>query len=321
VLATAGVLVASGRKGLAMSGRGAYSAVVRIGLWIVADDLQGLVGQAQEAREVGFPSVWSGQVFGLDTLTAFAAAGAEVDGLDWGTAVVPTFPRHPAALAMQALTANAALGGRLTLGVGPSHQVVIEQIFGLDYSAPAAHVEEYLRILVPLVREGKVSVDGARLSAHLTLSSSDGLGLPVLVSALGPKMLRLAGQLADGTVTWMTGPRTVADHVVPSITRAAAEAGRPAPRVVVALPVAVTGDPGSARARAAEVFAVYGGLPAYRAVLDREGAQGPADVALVGSASEIASRLAILEEAGVAEFVAVCFTERRRTVEAIAALR
>ena len=293
---------------------------MRVGLWLTAEHLDGVVEAAREAKEAGFASVWNGQIFGGDTLTTFAVAGREVPGLDWGTGVVPTYPRHPLALAMQAVTTNAAVGGRLTLGVGPSHQVVVEAIHGLDYSRPASHTEEYLRALVPLVTEGAVSVTGEQVSAHAALSNRDGLGVPVLLAALAPRMLRLAATLAQGTVTWMVGPRTVAEHIAPSVRAAAEEAGRPAPRVVMALPVAVTDDPGEARSRAAEIFSVYGTLPAYRAVLDREGAEGPGDVVIAGDAGEVTGRIAALADAGVTEFVAVPFAERARTVDALRAL-
>jgi F420-dependent oxidoreductase-like protein len=292
---------------------------MRVGLWLTAEHVDGVVAAAREAKEAGFGSVWNGQIFGGDTLTTFAVAGREVPGLDWGTGVVPTYPRHPIALAMQAVT-TAALGGRLTLGVGPSHQIVVEAIHGLDYSRPAAHTEEYLRALVPLVTEGAVSLSGDQVSAHATLSNPEGLGVPVLLAALAPRMLRLAGTLAQGTVTWMVGPRTVAEHIVPSVRAAAEEAQRPAPRVVMALPVAVTDDPAGARSRAAEIFSVYGTLPAYRAVLDREGAEGPGDVVIAGGAGEVTDRIAALADTGVTEFVAVPFAERQRTIDALRAL-
>ena len=293
---------------------------MRIGLWVTSEHLEGYVDAAREAREAGFGSLWSGQIFAGDTLTAMAVAGREVPGLDWGTGVVPTYPRHPLALAMQAVTTNTAVGGRLTLGVGPSHQVVVEAIHGLDYSRPASHTEEYLRALVPLVTEGTVSVTGDQVSAHATLSNREGLGVPVLLAALAPRMLRLAATLAQGTVTWMVGPKTVAEHIAPSVRAAAEEAGRPAPRVVMALPVAVTDDPAGARARAAEQFSIYGTLPAYRAVLDREGAGGPGDVVIAGDAAEVTDRIAALADGGVTEFVAVPFAERARTVEALRTL-
>jgi F420-dependent oxidoreductase-like protein len=294
-----------------------YSACMRIGLWIGGNRLEDFVDSARQAKEAGFPSVWAGQIFGLDTLTAFAVAGREVRGLEWGTGVIPIYPRHPIALAMQALTTNAAVDGRLTLGIGPSHQVVIEALHGLDYSRPASYTEEYLHALLPLLREGKVSFAGSQVTAHITLDPDKAFGVPVLLSALAPRMLRLAGAVADGTVTWMTGPKTVTTHVVPSIRAAAKEAGRPEPRVVMALPVAVTDDVAQARARAGEIFSVYGGLPAYRAVLDREGAEGPGDVVIAGDVATVRTQIADLGEGGVTEFVAVTFTERERTVSAL----
>jgi F420-dependent oxidoreductase-like protein len=293
---------------------------MRVGLWVTVEHLEAFVDAAREAAEAGFGSLWSGQIFGADTLTAMAVAGREVPGLDWGTGVVPTYPRHPLALAMQAATTNAAVGGRLTLGIGPSHQVVIEAVHGLDYSRPASHTEEYLRALVPLLTDGAVSTSGDQVSAHAALSTREGLGVPVLLAALAPRMLRLAGTLAQGTVTWMVGPRTVAGHIVPAVAAAAEEAGRPPPRVVMALPVAVTDDPDAARSRAAELFSVYGTLPAYRAVLDREGAGGPGDVVIAGGAGEVTDRIAALAATGVTEFVAVPFTERARTIDALRAL-
>jgi len=301
----------------AVGRRATYSACMRIGLWIGGNRLEDFVDSARQAKEAGFPSVWAGQIFGLDTLTAFAVAGREVRGLEWGTGVVPIYPRHPIALAMQALTTNAAVDGRLTLGIGPSHQIVIETLHGLDYSRPASYTEEYLQALLPLLREGTVSFAGSHVTAHITLDPDKAFGVPVLLSALAPRMLRLAGAVADGTVTWMTGPKTVTTHVVPSIRAAASEAGRPEPRVVMALPVAVTDDVAQARTRAGEIFAVYGGLPAYRAVLDREGAEGPGDVVIAGDAATVRAQIAELGESGVTEFVAVTFTERERTMSAL----
>lgn len=291
---------------------------MRIGLWIETQSVDRVVEAAEQAKEAGFRSLWAGQIFHLDTLTTLAVAGHEVPGLEWGTAVVPTYPRHPLALAMQAVTTNAAVGGGLTLGIGPSHQIVVEAIHGLDYSRPASHTEEYLKALIPLVRDGRVSSAGEQVTAHATIGTKEGLGLPVLVAALAPRMLRLAGTLADGTVTWMVGPKTVASHIAPSIRAAAEQAGRPAPRVVMALPVAVTDDEAAARAKAAEVFSMYGNLPAYRAVLDREGAGGPGDVVIAGGASEVVDRIRALEDGGVTEFAIVPFTEARRTIEALA---
>ena len=268
------------------------------------DPLGALTGQIRQAADDGFASGWLSNIFGLDALTALAVVGSQVAGIGLGTAVVPTYPRHPAALAQQALTVAAATGGRLTLGIGPSHQIVIEDMFGYDYSKPIRHMREYLAVLLPLLDRRPVSFSGETVRANIGLTTPGEGRVPVLVSALGTQMLRLAGQQADGTVLWMTGPATVRDHIVPTITQAAAEAGRPAPRVVCILPVCVTSDPAAARERAAKVFAIYGQLPSYRAMLDREGAAGPADVAIAGDEDAVGEQIEVLAQAGVTDFVA-----------------
>jgi F420-dependent oxidoreductase-like protein len=257
----------------------------------------------RRAADDGFASAWISNIFGLDALTTLAVAGSQVPGIELGTAVVPTYPRHPAALAQQALTVAAATDGRLALGVGTSHEVVIRNMFGYDFK-PVEHTREYLSILRPLLHGEPAKVHGNQISADITLSTPGPTPVPVLLAALGPRMLRLAAQLADGTVLWMTGPATVRSHIVPAITAEAAALGRPGPRVVCILPICVTSDPEAARAAAAKVFAIYGQLPSYRAMLDREGAAGPADVALVGDEAAVEAQLADLADAGVTDFVA-----------------
>ena len=258
----------------------------------------------RRAADDGFASAWMNNIFGLDALTALAVAGSQVPGIELGTAVVPTYPRHPAALAQQALTVAAATDGRLTLGVGTSHEVVIRDMFGHDFSRPVEHTREYLSILRPLLHGEPAKVRGNQLSADITLATSGPTPVPLLLAALGPRMLRLAAEYADGTVLWMTGPATVRSHIVPTITAATEAVGRASPRVVCILPICVTSDPDAARAAAAKVFAIYGQLPSYRAMLDREGAAGPADVALVGDEAAVEAQLADLADAGVTDFVA-----------------
>jgi 5,10-methylenetetrahydromethanopterin reductase len=272
------------------------------------DALTRVRDELQRAADDGFPSAWMNNIFGLDALTALAVAGSAVPGIELGTAVVPTYPRHPAALAQQALTVAAATGGRLALGVGPSHQIVIEDMYGYRFDKPVQHTREYLSILRPLLHREAASFTGQQLSAHVTLSTPAPGPVPLLLAALGPAMLRVAAELADGTVLWMTGPATVREHIVPTITAAAAAAGRPSPRVVCILPICVTSDPDAARAAAARVFAIYGDLPSYRAMLDREGAAGPAEVAIVGDEDTVAAQIAALAEAGVTDFAAVEYT-------------
>jgi len=268
------------------------------------DAIRRLHEQVAQAAQDGFSSAWLSNIFGFDALTALAVTGHGVDGIELGTAVVPTYPRHPAALAQQALTASAALGGRLVLGIGLSHKIVIEDMYGYDYGQPLRHMREYLAVLLPLLNRQQADVTGTTVSAHIGLSTPGAGPVPVLLAALGEQMLRLAGEQAGGTILWMTGPATVRDHIVPVITAAAGAAGRPAPRVVCILPVCVTDDPDSARERAGRLFQGYGQLPSYRAMLDREGAAGAADLAIVGDEAVVGSQIRELAGIGVTDFVA-----------------
>ncbi|MFI6599713.1 TIGR03564 family F420-dependent LLM class oxidoreductase [Nonomuraea sp. NPDC050536] len=291
---------------------------MRVGLFLEVppgdDPIGALREQLAAAAADGFASAWLSNIFHLDALTALAAAGTQISGMEYGTAVVPTYPRHPAALAQQAMTANAALGGRLALGIGLSHKIVIEHMFGYSFDRPARHMKEYLEILLPLVRGEKVKFEGETLKADIALTTP-GAGMPVLIAALAPRMLKLAGAMADGTVLWMTGPKTVAGHVAPTIREAAKEAGRPEPRVVCGLPICLTDDPAAARARANEVFHGYGRLPSYRAMLDKEGAEGPGDVAIVGDEDYVRAQLDELAEAGVTDFIGSIYSKADRTRE------
>ena len=303
---------------------------MKIGLGIGITGSEGIddvIRQIQRAEEAGFDSAWLPNIFGLDAITTIAVAGRETSRIELGTFVVPTYPRHPVAMAQQALTAAAVAGGRFTLGIGLSHRIVIEGMFGLDYSKPVRHMREYLSVLIPLLEGKQVEFRGEeyRVQAQLTVP---GVSRPsVVVAALGPQMLKLAGRLADGTATWMGGASYLRNTAIPAIRAAAADAGRPAPRVVSGFPVAVTDYPDRARESAARIFAVYGQLPSYRAVLDVEGAAGPADVAIVGSEAEVEARLRELADAGVTDFNASPFPVDgdpgavRRTVEFLAAAR
>jgi F420-dependent oxidoreductase-like protein len=293
---------------------------VRIGLY--AGDMARVAGiddfvaHIRQAADEGFATIWAPQTFSFDALTALAVAGREVDGIELGTAVVPTYPRHPMVLAQHALTTQSATAGRLALGIGLSHQIVIEGMFGYSFDRPVRHLREYLSVLMPLVHEGSVECRGETVAANGSVSVPGATPFPVLVAALGPQMLRLAGSVADGTITWMVGPETLASHVVPSISAAAEAAGRPPPRVVVGLPACVTDDPAAARERAARNFSIYGTLPSYRAMLDREGAAGPEDVAVVGDEEVVGEVLERLAKAGATDMVAAEFGssgERERT--------
>ena len=269
-----------------------------------------------KAAEDGFASVWMAHIFGVDALTALAVAGQGITGLEVGTAVVPTYPRHPAALAQQALTAALALDGSLALGIGLSHKIVIEDMYGYSFDSPATHMSEFLSVLLPLLADEPASFTGRTMRAQIGLSTPRTGRVPVLLAAMAPRMLKLAAQRTDGTILWMTGPATIRDYIAPTLNAAASEAGRPDPRIVCLLPVCVTDDAEAARARAAKGFEIYGQLPSYRAMLDREGAQGPADVAIVGDEDAVAERIAALADCGVTDFVAAEYArphERQRT--------
>lgn len=292
---------------------------MRIGLFggLAANGpIETMIEDARSAESEGFATYWLPQIFGFDALTAIAVIGREVPRIELGTAVVPTYPRHPAVLAQQALTTQSIIGGRLALGIGLSHQLVIEGMFGYSFDKPIRHMREYLDILVPIVTTGAVSVQGETLSGRVGVDVKGATPFPILLAALGPKMLELAGTVADGTVTWMTGPATIESHIVPVMTAAAERAGRPTPRVGVGLPVCVTNDADGARERAARNFEMYGGLPSYRAMLDREGAAGPADVAIVGDEDSVRAQIDRLAAIGSTDFVGNVFgsgEERERT--------
>lgn len=282
---------------------------MRIGIGIMSGaSVAGACDQVETARDEGFSAVWFSNIFGLDALTAAGLAGAAVGGIDIGTFVVPIYTRHPLSMAQQAITVQDACRGRFSLGIGLSHQIVIESMMGVPFVKPVRTMRDYLEVVVPLLRDGSVAFSGEVYSVNASLERPEGFVPPsVLVAALGPEMLKLAGTVADGTATWMTGPRTLERFTVPAIRRAADKAGRPAPRVVAGLPVCVTDDREAAESRAGRVFAVYGGLPSYRAMLDREGAAGPENVAVIGTEDEVVGTLNELAKAGVTDFVAAPF--------------
>ena len=265
--------------------------------------LTSLVDEIVEMEAQGFASYWSPQVGTFDALTMLALAGQATSSIELGTAVVPSYPRHPSALAQQAATVNALCGGRLVLGVGPSHRPGIEAL-GLAYDRPARHMREYVTILKALGAEGRVEFEGEMYQVKTGFACPEASPLTVVVSALAPLMLKAAGEVADGTVTWMVGPRTIADSTVPCITQAASAAGRDAPRVVVGLPVCVHDDKAQATARAVQIFQGYGMLPNYRRQLDAEGIDQAGEIAVVGNEDDVTAQLQAFFDAGATEVIA-----------------
>ena len=287
---------------------------MRIGVFVgasVADlmTLDGLLARIKQAEDDGFDSFWIPHISarGYDALTALALAGMQTSRIELGVGVVPTYPRHPAALAQQALTTATATNGRFILGIGPSHRPGIEDGFGLSYDRPALHTREYLSVMRPLLEQGAVQFDGEFFNVNLELAALERPACPILVSALAPQMLRLAGEVADGTVTWMAGPRTIEQHITPRIRRAAENSGRAQPRVCVGLPTAVTDDENAGRRKAAESYQRYGELVNYRRVLDIEGVESPAEVAVIGNEPSLQRQLETFAQGGATDFVGNIF--------------
>ena len=281
---------------------------MRIGMGIGGDVLgvplppREIVEQAVRAEADGFLSAWSVHFSrGVDALSVLAATGTRTDRIALGVGVVPTYPRHPLALAQQAATTQALCGGRLTLGVGVSHRPVIERLHGIPYVSPAAHMRDYLAVLVPLLTTGSVSHEGPffRVEGGFAVPGTEPVS--VVVAALSPGMVQAAGELADGAVTWLAGPRTLASDIVPGLRTAAAEAGRPQPRLVAAVSVAVCDDAAEGHRTADEVFARYGGLENYQRVLAREGVTSPGALAVVGTEAEVEAELRRYADVGATE--------------------
>jgi 5,10-methylenetetrahydromethanopterin reductase len=299
---------------------------LRIGSLIDVDtSLPKTVAQLQRFADAGLDHAFAVQIFDHDALTLLAAAGAQVPGIGLGTGVVPVQPRHPMMLAQQALTVQCVTGNRLILGIGLSHQVVVEGMWGLSFDKPARYMKEYLAALMPLLRGETVQVSGERITANAfqPLGLPDTEAPPVLVAALGDVMLKLAGSVADGTITWMTGTDTLASHITPTISAAAEKAGRPAPRIAASLPVAVTHDTDAAREWVNQNFSIYPNLPSYKAMLDKEGAASPADIAILGDEDTVRAGVEKLATAGVTDFVASISgssEERARTFDLLSAM-
>ena len=265
-------------------------------------NLDDLREQATWAQSAGFDSFWLSQVFGLDPIVALAAVADEIRGFsEVGTSVVPLTGRHPLALAAAAMTAQAATNGRFTLGIGPSHQMVAEGLFGESYDRPYTRTREFLEALQSLFETGSTTVKGEEIFASGWLTI-DAAPVPIMLAALGPRMLRLAGQRTAGTSLGSCGPKTIQQHIVPILNDAAERAGRPKPRAMALVGIGVSDQPEQRREQSRLRAAIYDQLPSYRAALDREGVSGGADLLLLGSPDEIESGLLRYVEAGVTDF-------------------
>ena len=264
-----------------------------------SNTLDGVIDVAKNAEAAGLDNVWLANIFSFDAITTLALVGRETQRIGLGTAVTPTYPRHPTAIAQQALTTAAASNNRFTLGIGLSHQIVIESMLGMSYDKPARHMREYLSVLMPLARGEQVDFSGEQYNVHgLALDVPGADRLPVVVAALGPVMLKLAAQMADGTNTWMVGPKTMEAHIMPALHNA----GNAEPTVVAGLPIVLTTNVDAAKEKIAQDLTIYGQLPSYRAMLDREGVAGPADIAIVGDENQLRGQIKRFEDLGVTDF-------------------
>jgi 5,10-methylenetetrahydromethanopterin reductase len=308
---------------------------MRIGMFVSdvtggSTTIDDMLANARAAEALGFATAWVPHLpYGLDALTALALAGRETNRVELGTAVVPTYPRHPMALAQQAMSTQAATNGRLALGIGPSHPVVIENMFGLEYARPARHTREYVEVLrAAFAGAGSFEYEGEFFGFSSMMTVPGSTPAPILVAALAPRMLQLAGEVADGTITYWANERAVGEHIVPGITAGAESASRPAPRVVVGLPVGVCDDADAGRERAAKLFTAYLNIPTYQRILARGGeGTSPTDVAIIGTEAEVTERLRSYAAAGATDLCAAALgleddrdASQRRTVELLASL-
>lgn len=269
------------------------------------DRLAGLIDDARAAEQTGFASFWMPQVPGyLDVLTALALIGQATDRIELGTAVLPIQTRHPMIMAQQALTTQQVCSGRLTLGIGVSHHWIVEGQLGLSYDRPVQLMCDYLDVLAPsLAGAGTVDVENTSYRVHGLIDVTDVSKTPILLAALGPRMLRLAGERTRGTILWMADERAIGDYVVPSITCSAAAAGRGAPRIVAGVPVALgaTDEVDDARAYASEVLGHADFSPNYNRLLEHGDAEDVGDTMAVGDEGAILARLRRYADAGVTD--------------------
>ncbi len=282
---------------------------MRIGLSGGAASADKMIDQAVRAEAEGFHALWYASAVGGDPLVAMALAGRATTRIELGTSVLQTFTCHPVLQASRVASVVEAMARPgFTLGIGPSHEPVIAGAYGMDNSHAGRNTDEYVQIVTALLRGEAVDFKGEDLTLRGGMRiAKPAHDVPVLVAALAPRLLRVAGAVADGTILWMGNARSIERHVHPLLSTAATDAGRPAPRIVAGLPVAVHDDVAEGRSTAATQFAGYGVLPNYRRILDHGGAAGPGDAAIVGNEASVAAQLQALLDAGATDLWAAIF--------------
>ncbi|MFJ4914946.1 LLM class F420-dependent oxidoreductase [Streptomyces sp. NPDC088726] len=279
---------------------------VAIGATGTGNQIDASVRLAAEAAAAGLRSAWFGQTFGADSPQLAAIVGREVPGIDVGTSAIPVFGRHPLTVSSQALTAQAATHGRYHLGLALGTRLLTEGGFGIPFERPIARLREFLTALRQLTETGTADFDGELLTARTPVPArvpGAEAGVPLLVAAMGPQALRVSGELADGILPYLAGPRALAEHIVPAVTAAARNAGRPAPRIVALVHGVVTSDPDAARATATEQLAFYEQIPSYARVVELSGGKRAADVAVIGDERTVAAEVQRYRDAGATEVV------------------
>ncbi|MGW6238053.1 LLM class F420-dependent oxidoreductase [Streptomyces sp. NPDC055094] len=270
------------------------------------NQIDATVRLAQEAATAGLRSAWFGQTLGADSPQLAAIVGREVPGLQVGTSAIPVFGRHPLTVSSQALTAQAATHGRYHLGLALGSKLVAEGAFGIPFERPVARLREFLTALRQLTETGTADFRGELLTANTPLPArvpGAEAGVPLLVAAMGPQALRASGELADGILPYLAGPRALAEHIVPAVTTAAEAAGRPAPRIVALVYGVVTDDVDAVRAKATEQLAFYEQIPSYARVIELSGGRRAADVAVIGDEATVAAEVQRYRDAGATEVV------------------
>jgi len=281
---------------------------MKLSLFDSPTNIDSAVANASWANDHGFHRYWVPQVMNADPISILSVVGREVPRIRLGTSVVAMQTTHPQTLAQQALTVNGISGGRFTIGLGTNHEPVMENMFGIPWRKPYTHMVEYLNALIPLLNDRMVSTSGEFVSVQTGINV-DAPAAGVMLAALGPKMLKLAAERTKGTITWMTGPVTIGSHIRPEIGRDA--------EIAAGIAVNVTDDPAAAVASANQELAIYGQLPSYRAMLDREGAEGPGDMVIAGDATAIREGLERYKAAGTTEAAINILGDREAALEVV----
>lgn len=270
-----------------------------------ANAVDDVIAQAKRAYASGVRQIWLGQLFDVDSIALAAVIGTAVPGLGVGTNAVPINPRHPLIVASLAQTAQAAAHGKFSLGLALGGHEYERSAFGISPANTVQRLREHVTVVRSVLEDGAVSFHGNEITAapELPVQVAGGTPIPLYVAAMGPKALQVTGELADGTQLFLAGPRTIAEFIEPTLSKAAADAGRPKPRIIASVPVLVSDDVDAARAEAVEQLAFYEAVPSYQKVLAREGVKRAGDLAIIGTPDAVAGQLASYRDAGATDLV------------------